>query len=603
MIDFNRFNGCITLLPPTKSSSFNVTAICVHIDACEKKNINNGTYIAIHSQRAVVLLSKGFITGSTRKVCQNSTRPLNNSRVILQFNSMANLQLIPIGLNLNVPLFHSNGSVYKDHGLKRTEMRALYNYHLNHLAKWTIDPNAFQIRIERDAFGELEVPVDRYYGAATARAQTSFKIGGPEERMPLPVLHAFAIVKKASAMVNAEYGLDKKIADAICKAADEIVAGKLDDHFPLNAWQTTTHWNMNVNEVIANRAIEMLGGVLGSKNPVHPNDHVNMAQSTNDTYPSAMNIAVAREINSRLFPALKQFRDSLQRKSNEFKDIIKIGRTHTQDAVPITLGQEFSGYVQQVENGIDRIRATLPRLYQLVAGGTAVGTGLNTHKGFGEKVVKAIAADTGLPFTTTPNKFEATAAHDSLVEVHGALNTLAASLFKICNDIRFLGSGPRCGLGELHLPENEPGSSIMPGKVNPTQCEALTMVAAQVMANQVAVTIGGANGHFELNVCKPLMVKNNLQSVRLLSDVAVSFTVYCLDGITANKERIAKIMRESLMLVTALNPHIGYDNACKIAKTAHKNGTTLKEEAVKSGLVTPEQFDQWVRPEDMIGPK
>ncbi|RCN48752.1 putative fumarate hydratase class II 1 [Ancylostoma caninum] len=310
----------------------------------------------------------------------------------------------------------------------------------------------------------------------------------------------------------------------------------------------------------------MLGGVLGSKSPVHPNDHVNMAQSTNDTYPSAMNIAVAKEINHHLLPALKQFRDSLQRKSNEFKDIIKIGRTHTQDAVPITLGQEFSGYVQQVENGIDRIRATLPRLYQLVIGGTAVGTGLNTHKGFSEKVVKFIATDTGLPFTTVPNKFEATAAHDSLVEVHGALNTVAASFFKISNDIRFLGSGPRCGLGELHLPENEPGSSIMPGKVNPTQCEALTMVAAQVMANQVAVTLGGGNGHFELNVCKPLMVKNTLQSVRLLSDVAVSFTVYCLDGITANKERIAKIMRESLMLVTALNPHIGYDNACKIAK-------------------------------------
>ncbi|XGW18611.1 hypothetical protein V3C99_002878 [Haemonchus contortus] len=461
------------------------------------------------------------------------------------------------------------------------------------------------VRIERDTFGELEVPADRYYGAQTARSQMNFRIGGPEERMPLPVVHAFGILKKAAAMVNTEYGLDQKIADAICKAADEVTEGKLDGHFPLVTWQTGsgTQSNMNVNEVISNRAIEMLGGQLGSKKPVHPNDHVNMSQSSNDTFPTAMHIAVAREVNSRLLPALKQLHGSLKKKSEEFKDIIKIGRTHTQDAVPLTLGQEFSGYVQQVENGIARVEATLPRLYELAAGGTAVGTGLNTRKGFAEKVAKTVADLTGLPFKTAPNKFEALAAHDALVEVHGALNTIAASFMKIANDIRFLGSGPRCGLGELSLPENEPGSSIMPGKVNPTQCEAMTMVAAQVMGNQVAVTVGGSNGHFELNVFKPLMVKNVLQSTRLLADVAVSFSKNCVDGIQANRENIAKIMRESLMLVTALNPHIGYDNAAKIAKTAHKNGTTLKEEAIKLGILTEEQFGQWVKPENMIGPK
>ncbi|EPB72045.1 fumarate hydratase, class II [Ancylostoma ceylanicum] len=467
-----------------------------------------------------------------------------------------------------------------------------------------------KVRKERDTFGELEVPADRYYGAQTARSQMNFKIGGPEERMPIPVVHAFGILKKAAAMVNTEFGLDKKLADAICKAAGEheVIAGKLDDHFPLVTWQTGsgTQSNMNVNEVISNRAIEILGGELGSKKPVHPNDHVNMSQSSNDTFPTAMHIAVAREVNARLLPALKQLHDSLQKKSNEFKDIIKIGRTHTQDAVPLTLGQEFSGYVQQclqVENGIERVKATLPRLYQLAAGGTAVGTGLNTRKGFAEKVAKTVSDLTGLPFTTAPNKFEALAAHDALVEVHGALNVLAASFMKIANDIRFLGSGPRCGLGELSLPENEPGSSIMPGKVNPTQCEAITMVAAQVMGNQVAVTVGGSNGHFELNVFKPLMVKNVLQSTRLLADAAVSFSVNCVDGIVANRDNIAKIMRESLMLVTALNPHIGYDNAAKIAKTAHKNGTTLKEEAVKLGILTEEQFAQWVKPENMLGPK
>ncbi|WKY00021.1 hypothetical protein Q1695_014699 [Nippostrongylus brasiliensis] len=437
-------------------------------------------------------------------------------------------------------------------------------------------PTPLQVRKERDTFGELEVPADKYYGAQTARSKMNFKIGGPEEHMPLPVIHAFGFLKKAAAMVNTEYGLDKKLADAICQACDEVIAGKLDDHFPLVTWQTGsgTQSNMNVNEVVSNRAIEILGGELGSKKPVHPNDHVNMSQSSNDTFPTAMHIAVARELNSRLLPALKQLH-----------------------------GQEFSGYVQQVQNGIARVEAVLPRLYELAAGGTAVGTGLNTRKGFAEKVAQTVSELTGLPFKTAPNKFEALAAHDALVEVHGALNVLAASFMKIANDIRFLGSGPRCGLGELSLPENEPGSSIMPGKVNPTQCEAITMVAAQVMGNQVAVTVGGSNGHFELNVFKPLMVKNVLQSTRLLADAAVSFSEHCVDGIVANRDNIAKIMRESLMLVTALNPHIGYDNAAKIAKTAHKNGTTLKEEAIKLGILTEEQFGQWVKPENMLGPK
>uniref|UniRef100_A0A1I7Y1F8 fumarate hydratase n=1 Tax=Steinernema glaseri TaxID=37863 RepID=A0A1I7Y1F8_9BILA len=360
---------------------------------------------------------------------------------------------------------------------------------------------------------------------------------------------------------------------------------------------------MNVNEVISNRAIEILGGELGSKKPVHPNDHVNKSQSSNDTFPTAMHIAVAREVNTRLIPSMRVLRDSLAAKAKEFEKIIKIGRTHTQDAVPLTLGQEFSAYVQQLDNGIARVEATLPRLYELAAGGTAVGTGLNTRIGFAEKVASKVSELTGLPFVTAPNKFEALAAHDALVEVHGALNVVATSLMKIANDVRFLGSGPRCGLGELSLPENEPGSSIMPGKVNPTQCESLTMICAQVFGNQVAVTVGGSNGHFELNVFKPLMVKNVLQSTRLIADGCVSFSKNCVEGIEANRDNISKILRESLMLVTALNPHIGYDNAAKIAKTAHKNGTTLKEEAINLGILTAEQFDQWVRPEDMLAPK
>ncbi|KAI8115422.1 hypothetical protein FF38_03066 [Lucilia cuprina] len=461
-------------------------------------------------------------------------------------------------------------------------------------------------RIETDTFGELKVPADKYYGAQTMRSQINFPIGGPTERMPKPVVQAMGILKKAAAEVNKEFGLDPKISEAISKAADDVISGKLyDDHFPLVIWQTGsgTQSNMNVNEVISNRAIELLGGKLGSKDPVHPNDHVNKSQSSNDTFPTAIHISVALELNNNLKPAIKILRDALKAKSEEFQNIIKIGRTHTMDAVPLTLGQEFSGYTQQMNYALDRIDACLPRVYELALGGTAVGTGLNTRIGFAEKCAAKIAQLTGLPFVTAPNKFEALAGRDAMVEVHGVLNTIAVSLMKIANDIRFLGSGPRCGLGELMLPENEPGSSIMPGKVNPTQCESMTMVAAQVMGNQVAVTVGGSNGHFELNVFKPLVVSNVLRSIRLLSDGSRTFTANCVQGIQANTERINKIMNESLMLVTALNPHIGYDKAAKIAKTAHKNGTTLKEEAIKLGYLTEEQFNQWVRPQDMLGPK
>ncbi|KAI4495771.1 hypothetical protein M0802_008394 [Mischocyttarus mexicanus] len=419
------------------------------------------------------------------------------------------------------------------------------------------------------------------------------------------VIVAMGILKKAAAEVNKEFGLDPKIADAISKAADDVISGKLyNDHFPLVIWQTGsgTQTNMNVNEVISNRAIELLGGKLGSKSPVHPNDHVNKSQSSNDTFPTAMHIAVALEINKVLLPGLECLLEALKQKSKDWKDIIKIGRTHTQDAVPLTLGQEFSGYATQIQNGICRVKDTLPRLYELALGGTAVGTGLNTRKGFAEKGAAKIAQLTGLPFVTAPNKFEALATHDAIVEVHGALNTVAVSMMKIANDIRFLGSGPRCGLGELSLPENEPGSSIMPGKVNPTQCESVTMVCCQVMGNHVATTVGGSNGHFELNVFKPVMVANTLRSARLLGDVAKSFTKNCVVGIKPNIDRIEKILNESLMLVTALNPHIGYDKAAAIAKQAHKEGLTLKESALKNGL-TSEQFDKWVKPEEMLGPK
>ncbi|CCG25472.1 Fum12 fumarate hydratase [Candida orthopsilosis Co 90-125] len=461
-------------------------------------------------------------------------------------------------------------------------------------------------RTETDAFGPIEVPNDKYYGAQTARSKMNFKIGGPAARMPIPVVRAFGIQKKSAAQVNEALGqLDPKISKAIQQAATEVAEGKLDDHFPLVVFQTGsgTQSNMNANEVISNRAIEILGGELGSKKPVHPNDHCNMSQSSNDTFPTVMHIAAVTEIKDSLIPSLTKLRDSLQAKSNEFKDIIKIGRTHLQDATPLTLGQEFSGYAQQVTNGIERIQNTLPHLLYLAQGGTAVGTGLNTKVGFDAKFAEAVSALTGFEFQTAPNKFEALAAHDAIVEASGALNTIAASLFKIANDIRYLGSGPRCGYGELALPENEPGSSIMPGKVNPTQNEALTMVACQVFGNNAAITFAGASGQFELNVFKPVMIANLLSSIRLIADGANSFREHCVDGIVANKDKIEKTLHESLMLVTALNPKIGYDAASKVAKNAHKKGLTLKESALELKALSSEEFDEWVRPELMIGPK
>jgi len=462
-----------------------------------------------------------------------------------------------------------------------------------------------EARKESDTFGELDIPDDKYYGAQTKRSTINFAIGGPSERMPLPIIHAFGALKRAAAIVNKQFGLDPAVSASIVQAAEEVATGKLDEHFPLSIWQTGsgTQSNMNVNEVIANRSIEIMGGVLGSKNPVHPNDHVNMSQSSNCTYPTAMHVAVATEINSKLLPAAQTLAQALRDKMNEFKDIIKIGRTHTQDAVPLTLGQEFSGYLTQIEYGLARVKATLPRLYQLALGGTAVGTGLNTRIGFDRDACKEIAAFTGLPFVPAPNKFEALAAHDSIVEVHGALNVLAVSLMKIANDIRFLASGPRSGLGELSLPENEPGSSIMPGKVNPTQCEAITMVAAQVMGNNTTVSVAGSNGHFELNVFKPVMAANTLQSIRLLSDSMISFTDKCVKGIVANTKNIEVLVSNSLMLVTALNKHIGYDAAAKIAKNAHKKGITLKQSAVEDlKLLSSDDFDKWVQPKNMLGP-
>ena len=458
-------------------------------------------------------------------------------------------------------------------------------------------------RTETDSFGPIEVPADRYWAAQSQRSLGNFAIGW--EKQPLPVVRALGIVKRAAAETNIALGkLDPKIGAAIIAAANEVIEGKLDAHFPLAVWQTGsgTQSNMNANEVISNRAIEMLGGVMGSKTPVHPNDHVNMSQSSNDTYPTAMHVAAAEELTHRLLPALATLRNALNDKANAWKGIIKIGRTHTQDATPLTLGQEFSGYAQQVENGLARIESTLPMLMQLAQGGTAVGTGLNAPIGFAEGVADKIAQITGLKFTSAPNKFEALAAHDAMVFSHGAMNTVAASLFKIANDIRFLGSGPRSGLGELSLPENEPGSSIMPGKVNPTQCEALTMVCVQVFGNQSTISFAGASGHFELNVFNPVMAYNFLQSARLLADAAKSFTEHCVVGIEPRVDNIKAALERSLMLVTALAPKIGYDAAAKIAKTAHHNGTTLREEAVGGGYVTEAEFDAIVRPENMIGP-
>jgi fumarate hydratase class II len=459
-------------------------------------------------------------------------------------------------------------------------------------------------RTETDSFGPLEVPLDKYWGAQTQRSIINFPIGW--EKLPLALIHALGVIKKACAQTNIDLGkLKPEIGNAIIIAAQEVIDGKLDEHFPLVVWQTGsgTQSNMNANEVIANRAIEILGGKIGSKDPVHPNDHCNMGQSSNDTFPTAMHISVAVIAHNLLIPNLKILHKSLNNKAQSFDHIIKIGRTHTQDATPLTLGQEFSGYAYQVEQGIKRIENALHNIYALAQGGTAVGTGLNTEKGWDVAIANNISKITNLPFFTAPNKFEALAAHDAIVELSGALKTVAASIFKIANDIRFLGSGPRSGLGELSLPENEPGSSIMPGKVNPTQVEAITQVCVQVIGNDTAIGFAGSQGHFELNVFKPLMAYNILQSMQLLGDAAASFTINCVDGIIANEERINKLMEESLMLVTALAPTIGYDNATKVAKTAHKNGTNLKEEAIKLGFIDKEGFERIVRPERMIGPK
>ena len=455
-----------------------------------------------------------------------------------------------------------------------------------------------KVRAETDTFGKIDVPADKYWGAQTQRSIQNFKIGW--ERMPEPVIHGFAVLKRAAASVNVKLGdLDKKIGAAIITAADEILAGSLDGNFPLVVWQTGsgTQSNMNVNEVLSNRAIELLGGEMGSKKPVHPNDHCNMGQSSNDSFPTAMHVAAVSEISRNLIPALEHLHKALDAKAKAWAKIIKIGRTHTQDATPLTLGQEFSGYAKQVEYGIKRVKGALPRLCELAQGGTAVGTGLNARKGFDKLIAAEIAKITRLPFVTAPNKFEALAAHDAIVEAHGALNTVAVSLMKIANDIRLLGSGPRSGLGELSLPENEPGSSIMPGKVNPTQCEALTMVCAQVMGNQTTVTVAGMSGHFELNVFKPVLIYNLLQSVKLLGDSAISFADNCVAGIVANEDNIKVLLGRSLMLVTALAPKIGYDNAARVAKTAHKNGTTLREEAIRMGFVTGKEFDLLAVPE------
>ena len=458
-------------------------------------------------------------------------------------------------------------------------------------------------RTESDSFGSLDIPSDKYFGAQTARSLINFPIGN--ETMPRSLVHALGVIKQAAARVNAAQGkLDKDIAKAIEQSAGEVASGRFDDHFPLSVWQTGsgTQSNMNANEVIANRAIEILGGQIGSKDPVHPNDHCNMSQSSNDTFPTAMHIAAAGEINLVLLPALKHLHAAIRSKSDEWGDIVKIGRTHTQDATPLTLGQEFGGYAAQLEAGIKRLDDALNWLYELAQGGTAVGTGLNTKQGFAESFAKEVAEITQLPFRTAPNKFEALAAHDAYVYAHGVLTSVAMSLFKIANDIRLLGSGPRSGLGELALPENEPGSSIMPGKVNPTQCEAMTMVCAQVHGNNATMSFAGSQGHFELNVYKPVMAYTMLQSIQLLADASISFADRCVVGIEPNMDNIKALMERSLMLVTALAPKIGYDKATEIAKSAHKNGTTLKEEALRLQYVSAEEFDALVRPELMIGP-
>lgn len=457
------------------------------------------------------------------------------------------------------------------------------------------------MRIESDSLGKVQVSKEQYWGAQTQRSLENFKIG--TEKIPISLIKALATVKLAAAKVNMEFNaIEKQIGNVICQVAQEIIDGKFNKEFPLVVWQTGsgTQTNMNINEVISNRAIEILGGTLGSKFPVHPNDHVNYGQSSNDTFPTAMHIAAAQQVNNSLIPNLKKLYEALEKKVEEFENIIKVGRTHLQDATPLTLGQEFSGYATQISKSIERVKSTLNNVYELAQGGTAVGTGLNSKHGFAENFAKEVAKITNLPFTSANNKFEALAANDALIELSGSLNTVAVSLMKIANDIRLLGSGPRCGIGEIILPENEPGSSIMPGKVNPTQCEAVTMVCAQVMGNHVAVTIGGANGHLELNVFKPLIIYNVLQSIQLLSDASLNFTEKCISGITANKKRIDSLLNQSLMLVTALNTHIGYDNAAKIAKLAYQENITLKESAVKLSLLTEEEFEEIVKPEKMV---
>jgi fumarate hydratase class II len=464
--------------------------------------------------------------------------------------------------------------------------------------------DAKNTRTETDSMGPIEVATDRYWGAQTERSLHHFDIG--EDRFTRPMIRALGVLKKAAALANGELGqLPKEKVDLIVRAADEVIEGKLDGHFPLRVWQTGsgTQTNMNANEVISNRAIELAGGVQGSKKPIHPNDDVNRGQSSNDTFPTAMHIAVAEQVVHHLIPRVKALRDVLAGKSRDFADVVKVGRTHLQDATPLTLGQEFSGWVQQLDDALRAVEAAMPRVYELALGGTAVGTGLNTHKDYAVTSAKQIAALTGLPFVTAPNKFAALAGHEALVFLHGALKTLACSLIKIANDVRWLASGPRSGLCELTIPENEPGSSIMPGKVNPTQCEAMTMVCAQVLGNDVAVNIGGMSGNFELNVFKPLIVHNTLHSIRLIGDACRNFREFCAEGIEPRRDEIARNLAQSLMLVTALNPYIGYDNAAKIAKKAYKDNTTLKEAAVALGLVKPEDFDKWVRPEKMIAPE
>ncbi len=460
-------------------------------------------------------------------------------------------------------------------------------------------------RTESDSMGTIEVPADRYWGAQTQRSLHHFSIGGPRERMPEEIVRALGILKKACALVNLDLGkLPPDKAELIIRAADEVIEGKLDEHFPLYVWQTGsgTQSNMNANEVISNRAIELAGGELGSKKPIHPNDDVNMSQSSNDTFPTAMHIAAAQAVMHNLIPAVRSLREALAKRADEFSDIVKIGRTHLQDAVPLTLGQEFSGYVSQLDDSLERIEQSLPGVYELAIGGTAVGTGLNSPKGFGEKAAAKIAELTMLPFVSAPNKFAALAAHDALVHTHGAVRTLAVSLMKIANDIRWLGSGPRSGLGELELPENEPGSSIMPGKVNPTQSEAMTMVCCQVFGNDVAITVAGSQGNFELNVFKPVIISNFLRSARVLADVCRTFTEFCVEGLQPNRERITELVNSSLMLVTALSPKIGYDKAAEIAKKAHHEGTTLKEAALSLGYLSEAEFDETLRPERMVGP-